>query len=122
MDYHIYKKAKKRVRDKRKFYSHFVTWGVMSFFFIMLNLFTSDFFWAIFPILGWGIGLAFHGIKVFSSSYGEDWEEREIKREMERIRKNSYWKSRFEEDAGENQLNLKSIKQFRKEWNDSDFV
>lgn len=86
MDYHIYKLAKKKVKEKRKFYSHLLTWGTMSVFFILLNLFTSDYFWAVFPILGWGIGLAFHGIKVFSINYGDEWEEREIQKEMDKLR------------------------------------
>lgn len=86
MDYHIYKIAKKKVKEKRKFYSHLLTWGIMSVFFILLNLFTTNVFWAIFPILGWGIGLAFHGIKVFSINYGDEWEEREIQKEMDKLR------------------------------------
>lgn len=86
MNYSNYEKARKKVREKRKFYTHFMTWGAMSIFFILLNLFTSDYFWAIFPILSWGIALAIHGIRVFSINYGDDWEEREIIKEMDRLR------------------------------------
>jgi len=53
----------------------------MSIFFILLNLATTDYFWAIFPILGWGIGVAFHGIQVFTT----EWEDAEVDREYERL-------------------------------------
>ncbi len=85
-DADIYRMARKRVRQKRKFYTHFMSWLVMSVFFILLNLFTADFFWAIFPILGWGVAIAFHAIKVFSFTYGDDWEQREIEKEITKIK------------------------------------
>lgn len=88
MDSEIYKIAKKRVSEKRKFYSHLMTWVIMSVFFILLNLFTSDIFWAIFPILGWGVAVAFHAIRVFSFTYGDDWEQREIEKEIAKIKQN----------------------------------
>jgi len=86
-DADIYRMARKRVTQKRKFYTHFMSWLVMSVFFILLNLFTADFFWAVFPILGWGVAIAFHAIKVFSFTYGDDWEHREIEKEMTKIKK-----------------------------------
>lgn len=86
MDREIYKIATKRVKEKRKFYTHLMSWLLMSVFFILLNLFTSDIFWAIFPILGWGVAVAFHAIRVFSFTYGDDWEQREIEKEIARIK------------------------------------
>ena len=65
-----------------------MTWVIMSVFFILLNLFTSDIFWAIFPILGWGVAVAFHAIRVFSFTYGDDWEQREIEKEIAKIKQN----------------------------------
>lgn len=79
----LYHYARKRVKRRRKFYSHLIAWVVMSVFFILLNLATSDYFWAIFPILGWGIGVAFHGIQIFTN----EWEDSEIDREYERLKK-----------------------------------
>ena len=79
----LYDYARKRVKKRRKFYSHLITWVVMSTFFILLNLATSDYFWAIFPILGWGIAVAFHGIRIFTN----EWEDSEIDREYERLKK-----------------------------------
>lgn len=86
MDNEFYQIAKKKVKEKKRFYTHFTSWAVMSVFFILLNLFTSDVFWAVFPILGWGVGLAFHAIRVYSVTYGEDWEDREIKKEISKMK------------------------------------
>ena len=90
----LYQYARQRVKRRRKFYSHVITWVVMSVFFILLNLATSDYFWAIFPILGWGIGVAFHGIQIFTN----EWEDSEIDREYERLKKR---KGVFTEDQDE---------------------
>jgi len=79
----LYSHARNRVKRRKKFYSHVITWVVMSIFFILLNLSTTDYFWAIFPILGWGIAVAFHGIQVFTN----EWEDAEIDREYDRLRK-----------------------------------
>jgi len=52
---------------KAKFLKHFRTYLVMSLFFILLNAFGgSDHFWAIYPILGWGIGV----LMEYTSLYG----------------------------------------------------
>ncbi len=42
--------------------------------------------WSIWPLLGWGIGLAAHGLTIFISGglLGADWEEREIRHRLER--------------------------------------
>lgn len=109
----LYEKARLRVKTRKKFYSHIVTWVIMSVFFIFINLFTTDYFWAIFPILAWGIGVAFHGIQVFS----EEWEDQEIAKEFERLKNKTmdFHGHDLEEDTME-------LKNLRKEWRDQDFV
>lgn len=37
----------------------------MSLFFVALNLMTSGNFWAIWPIMGWGIGVAMQGLSLY---------------------------------------------------------
>lgn len=104
----LYQHAKSRVKKKRRFFSHVTTWVVMSVFFILLNLSTTDYFWAIFPILGWGIGVAFHGIQVFSS----EWEDEEIEREYERLKRKRRAMHPEEED----------LQDADNKWDESDFV
>jgi len=57
----------KTLREKKlDFRRHFRTYLVMSCFFIALNLFGgSNHAWAIWPILGWGIGVALQGLSLY---------------------------------------------------------
>lgn len=51
---------------KRKFLKGFRVYLVMSVFFVLLNVLGgSDNFWAIWPILGWGIGVAIQGMSLY---------------------------------------------------------
>lgn len=105
----LYAYARRRVAKRRKFYSHLIMWLIMSVFFILINLATADYFWAIFPILCWGIGVAFHGIGVFSS----EWEDDEVDREYERLHKRRGYTSSHEEDLrGAGAVNDHSDKDF----------
>jgi hypothetical protein len=56
---------------------------------LALNLWTSpNHLWFYWPLLGWGIGSDFHGLKVFNFMpfLGQDWEEQKIKEFMTRAR------------------------------------
>lgn len=41
--------------------------------------------WSIFPLLGWGLGLALHGISVFVLGTGSGLRERMVQKERERL-------------------------------------
>jgi hypothetical protein len=41
--------------------------------------------WSIFPLLGWGLGLALHGVSVFALGKGSSLRERMVQKERERI-------------------------------------
>ena len=43
--------------------------------------------WSVFPLLGWGVGVALHGISVFLLGKGSPWRERMVERERERLRR-----------------------------------
>lgn len=136
------KEARKRVKKLKSFYSNFGSWIVFSIFFTLLNLFTSPgYFWAIFPILGWGIGVAFQAFDVFGlPGFGKNWEEKALEREIERIRykKDAEKWHEYEErirrlplddqerldleDEYIDELELREFRKLKKEWKDSDFV
>ncbi|WP_135076876.1 helix-turn-helix domain-containing protein [Terasakiella sp. SH-1] len=60
--------ARQKVKEELKFYYHLVAYIAANAGMIGVNLKTnSDHLWFIYPLLGWGIGLAFHGIKAFSA-------------------------------------------------------
>ena len=85
----IYKIAKKRVEEKKGFFSHLAVYIVVNIILILVWAFASGggFPWFIFPLCGWGIGLLFHGLGVFVFNKETGWERREVEREAERIRK-----------------------------------
>jgi hypothetical protein len=41
--------------------------------------------WSVFPLLGWGIGVAFHGISVFVLGRGSALREHLVRKERERL-------------------------------------
>jgi 2TM domain len=53
---------------RKAFWAHFVSFLAVNLFLILLNLITSpSYFWAIFPVLGWGLGLFFHWWSVYQT-------------------------------------------------------
>ncbi len=86
-----YREAKKKVKRKKGFRSHFSVYLSVSVFLILLNVFTGGGeFWAIFPILSWGLGVFIHYTNVHGfpglKKLDKEWERDEIKREL----RNSY--------------------------------
>jgi hypothetical protein len=80
-----YEQARTQVLRLRQFYIHLVVYILVNALLIILSL-SKNGTWSIWPLLGWGIGLAAHGITVFVSGslLGSGWEEREIRRRLER--------------------------------------
>ena len=85
-----YQKAKDRVQEVKGFYAHATMFALVNVALVILNLATlrknDGVIWFIWPLIGWGIGLAVHAISVFGfgSFLGKAWEERQIQRELER--------------------------------------
>ena len=90
-----YKKAKKRVKEVKDFYTHLVVYITINLILIIINLgvFQSGFTdikipkWPMFTTpFFWGIGLFFHWLNVFKGSFKffKDWENRKIKEFMDR--------------------------------------
>lgn len=90
-----YQKAQKRVNEIKGFYRNLISYIVVNLGFLAINLLTSpEHLWFYWPMLGWGIGVLFHGMKVFDCMpfFGKDWEEQKIKEFMEKEkRKNENW-------------------------------
>ena len=81
----IYEQARKRVEEKRGFFSHLAAYVVVNIILFLIWFYSSDGFpWFIFPLGGWGIGLLFHflGVFVFDSMGGQ----KAIEKEAARIR------------------------------------
>jgi hypothetical protein len=82
-----YERAKKRVEAKMGFYIHLAVYIGVNLLLIAINLVTApDQLWFKWPLMGWGIGLFFHGLGVFASFKGDSIKERMIEEEMEAMR------------------------------------
>lgn len=82
-----YEKAKKRVEAKIGFYIHLAVYVGVNVLLIIINLSTSPgYLWFKWPLLGWGIGLFFHGMSifVFSGRRLREAKERMIEEEMKK--------------------------------------
>ncbi|GGF11876.1 2TM domain-containing protein [Flavobacterium limi] len=86
--YHL---AKKKVEDIKGFYGNLISYISVNIFLICINLYTSpDHLWFYWPLIWWGLGVVFHGLKVFEvfPGFGKDWEERKIKELMDKENEN----------------------------------
>ena len=75
------------VRDLKGFYTHFIIYGVVIATLFLVNLLRRpDHFWAVWPAVGWGVGVLFHGLNVFEvfSLFGPKWEQRRIAKLLEK--------------------------------------
>lgn len=79
-----YLNAKEQVKKEKEFYGNLTSYCIVIPVLAVFNYLTTGFLWVIFPALGWGIGLLFHGLAAFNYSpfLGRDWEERKIKEIM----------------------------------------
>lgn len=87
-----YEKAAKRVEELKGFYGNLISYCIFIPFLIFINFQTSPkYHWFWWPMLGWGIGVISHGIKTFG--IGTDWEERQIRKYMQKEEENARkWK------------------------------
>ena len=88
-----YLRAVERVEEIKGFYSSLIAYCIVIPLLIYINLkYVPQFHWFWFPIMGWGIGLAFQAFKAFAYNpfLGRNWEERKIQEYMNEDKK-QYW-------------------------------
>jgi len=79
--------ATKRVRAKRGFYSHLIAYIIVNLMLVAIWYFTGHgYFWPMWVMLFWGIGLIFNAVAAFSR-HDISWETKEIEKEVEKIKK-----------------------------------
>jgi hypothetical protein len=80
------RRAERRVAAKAGFRIDALVYVLVNAGLLAVNLLTSPhYLWAGWPMFGWGVGLAAHGLSVHGSRPG--WREAEIAREMDRLRR-----------------------------------
>ena len=89
MSDNLYKIAEDRVEKKIKFYKNLQAYIIVNAFLAVINWFFSpEFWWVLFPVFFWGIGVLkdFLMAFVFVDRFSEDYRERKIKEEMEKLK------------------------------------
>lgn len=80
-----YKNIKKRVAELRKFYSHLGIYIIVNIGLFLLNMaISSENLWFIWPLMGWGIAIILHALRVFTGTLGSNWEEKKINELMKK--------------------------------------
>lgn len=75
------------VRRVKRFYVHLARYVVIIAGLFVVNVVTyPHYIWAVWPALGWGIGLAFHGLSTFDliPFFGAEWERRQVEKRLGR--------------------------------------
>jgi len=80
--------ARKRAGAKLGWYAHAALYVVVNLFlFALSELALGQRRWSVMPLLGWGVGLALHGISVFVLGAGSGLRERMVQKERERLQR-----------------------------------
>jgi 2TM domain-containing protein len=80
----IRQQAIKRLKEKRDFWQHLVSYVIVNAGLVAVWAFTgAGYFWPAWVLGGWGVGLAFHAFNTFAA---KPFSESDIKREMDRLR------------------------------------
>lgn len=85
MSDNLYKRAEEIVEKKIKFYKNLQAYIVVNAFLAIINWFFSpEFWWVLFPVFFWGIGVFkdFLMAFVFVDKFSDDYRERKIQEEM----------------------------------------
>lgn len=113
------RQAQRRVKNKKGFVIHFAVYvATMVFLFIVNSLTSPDFWWFLFPLFGWAIGVVAHYITVYGF-FGigtASWAEKELAKEMEIL-------DRVEElKLSGNELELKDRIELETDWDEDELV
>ena len=80
-------RARRRVGIRMGFYIHALVFVLVNGGLWLIDLLGGGPHWAVFPLFGWGIGLAAHGVVTFLALQGDGLRERMLRREIESLRK-----------------------------------
>jgi hypothetical protein len=80
----LHEQAFKRLKKRRDFYGHLLIYALVNAFFVVIWAVTTPggFFWPVFPIVGWGIGVAMNAWDVY---FAREIDEEAITEEMRHI-------------------------------------
>ena len=82
VDEELLERARRAAKTKMGFYRHAGTWALVSLAIIFVDVLSGPGWWFFWPVLGWGIAVAFHAGSVF---FGDGFQQRLEDREVERM-------------------------------------
>lgn len=76
-------KAVRQLKKRRDFAGHLLIYALVNTFLVAIWFVTgAGFFWPIFPLVGWGIGVVMNAWDVWR---GDEFTEEQVRREMARL-------------------------------------
>jgi len=127
----IYKEAKKRVKAKKGFFGHLISYVMVLLMLSFIMNFENggNYFPVIIVALSWGIGLAIHYFNAFGTEhlgflgFNSNWEEEELAKEVDRLARIKELKERMIDERLElKDLEALELKELEKRMDDRDFV
>jgi hypothetical protein len=79
--------ARRRVGIKMGFYIHLTVYVLVNLGLFSISTLSGRGNWHVWPLLGWGLGLAIHGIVTFINLRGDGVRERMLANEIERLKR-----------------------------------
>lgn len=80
--------ARKRAGAKLGWYAHAAVYVLVNLFLFSVSLYGfGSRRWSLAPLLGWGLGLALHGVAVFVLGSGSGLRERMVQKEREKLQR-----------------------------------
>lgn len=90
----LYYDAQKKVKKIKEFYEHLTVYLLVNPIVIVVNVMTSPgYLWFIWCLMGWGMAVILHGLKVFSFPpfFNKKWEEKKIREILEKEKNKKTW-------------------------------
>ena len=85
--------AREEVRDRTAFFGNLIAYILICSIALIINIQNGGYLWAIWPIIGWGTGVLFHGLGtfVFNKNYNKtySWEEEQARKLLEKRERNN---------------------------------
>lgn len=82
----LQRRARRRVKQKMGFYIHAAVYVLVNLGLAAIDFTSGGKSWHLWPLAGWGLGLAIHGIVTFASLNGDGLREHMLQAEVERLR------------------------------------
>ena len=80
-------RARRRVGIKIGFYTHALVYALVNAGLFVLNSVIGGYQWSVWPLAGWGLGLAIHGVVTFIALRGDGLRERMLADEIAALKR-----------------------------------